>query len=86
MTTIFTHLKEKNFLQEEELHNLKGIAAGNAHLLKRIIYKSKGIPLTRKFSPALRTFVITLHYYSPRTYSYVRETFDSLIAFRIQKL
>jgi len=79
MTTIFAHLKEKNFLQEEEFYNLKGIAAGNANLLKRVIYKSKGMPLTRKFSPALRTFAITLHYYSPRAYSYVRETFDSCL-------
>lgn len=52
MAKVFAHLKKKNFLQEE-FYNLKDIAAGNANLLKRIIYKSKEMPLTRKFSPAL---------------------------------
>lgn len=79
MTTVLAYLKEKNFLPEEQFYNLKGIAVGNADLLKRIIYKSKGIPLTRKFSSALRTFAVTLHYYSPRAYFYVRDTSDSFL-------
>lgn len=79
MKALFSHIKEKSLLQEEQLYNLKGIAAGNAHFLKRIINKSKGKPLTCKYSPALRTFALTLHYYSPRAYSYVRDTFDSCL-------
>lgn len=31
----------------------------------------------RKYSPRLRTFAITLHFYSPRAYRYVRSIFDN---------
>lgn len=62
-------IKQKNFLEEEQLYNLKGISIGNAHLLKRVVYKSKGKSLSQKYSPELRTFALTLHYYSPRAYS-----------------
>ncbi|RLU17686.1 hypothetical protein DMN91_009922 [Ooceraea biroi] len=62
---VFAHLKKKKFLQEEHFDILKDIAAGNDNLLKRIIDKSKGKLLTRKVSPVLRTFALTLHYYSP---------------------
>lgn len=79
MTNILKAIKQKNFLQEKQLYNLKGISAGNAHLLKRIVCKLKGKLKSQKYSPELRTFAITLHYYSPRTYSYVREVFNSCL-------
>lgn len=83
MKAVLALLKTKNFLQEEQFYNLKSIGAGNANLLKRIINKSKGKSLTRMFPPALRTFALTLHYYSPRAYSLEKL---SIHAFRIQKL
>lgn len=75
MKVIFKTLGEKRLLQEEQLYTLKGIAAGSSNLLKRLVYKSKGKSLTQKYSAELRTFAVTLHYYSPRAYSYVRENF-----------
>lgn len=47
--------------------------------MKHLVYKSKGKSQSQKYSPELRTFALTLHYYSPRAYSYVRETFNSCL-------
>lgn len=79
LLSVLEALKKRNLLQDEQLYSLKGIAVGNAHLLKRLIYKSKGESLTRKFSSALQTFALTLYYYFPRAYSYVRKIFNSYL-------
>lgn len=36
-----------------------------------------GVVSRRKYSPALRSFALTLHYYSPKAYDYVRKTFHT---------
>lgn len=79
MKNVLQAIKQNKFLDEEQLYNLKGVSTGNAHLLKRIVSKSKGKSQNKKYSPELRTFAITLHYYSPRAYSYVRESFNSCL-------
>jgi len=79
LKNVLETIKRKNFLQEEQLYNLKGISIGNVHLLKRVMYKSKEKSLSQKYSPQLRTFALTLHYYSPRAYSFVRESFNSCL-------
>lgn len=33
----------------------------------------------QKYSPRLRSFALTLHYYSPKAYDFVRTTFDTCI-------
>lgn len=46
--------------------------------MAREIKNSKsGVISTTKYSPALRSFALTLHYYSPRAYEYVRKTFTT---------
>jgi len=51
----------------------------NADLLKRQYFKSKKKALPRQYSSELRRFAITLHYYSPRAYSYVRQKFHTCL-------
>lgn len=36
-------------------------------------------PKVQKYSPALRSFALTLNYYSPRAYEYVRKTFNTCL-------
>lgn len=36
-----------------------------------------GVISRRKYPPALRSFALTLHYYSPKAYDYVRKTFHT---------
>lgn len=43
--------------------------------MKRVL---KG-PTHEKFPPALRTFALTLHFYSPKAYEFVRNTFNSCL-------
>ncbi|KAJ8927601.1 hypothetical protein NQ314_019909 [Rhamnusium bicolor] len=43
-----------------------------AEVMKRVL---KG-PSTQKYSPALRTFALTLNFYSSKAYNYVREKFN----------
>lgn len=55
-------------------HNLQVQELSNQMLLKSSNGKSK-----QKYSPALRAFALTLHYYSPKAYEYVRKTFDTCL-------
>lgn len=48
--------------------------------MDRYICKDKSGGITKQqFSPALRTFALTLHYYSPKAYEYVRNTFNTCL-------
>lgn len=44
-----------------------------------MVMKKSGGKLKQKYSPALRTFALTLNYYSPKAYDYVRKTFDTCL-------
>lgn len=79
MQQIISELKKKNFVSCEELQVLDDLGKCNADLLKRQYCKSEKKTLPRQYSPELRRFAITLHYYSPRAYSYVRQKFDTCL-------
>lgn len=44
-----------------------------------MVTKKSGGKCKQKYSPALRTFALTLHYYSPKAYDYIRRTFDTCL-------
>ncbi|KAF9414775.1 hypothetical protein HW555_007407 [Spodoptera exigua] len=48
-------------------------------LTRRMVTKKSGGKCKQKYSPALRTFALTLHYYSPKAYDYIRRTFDTCL-------
>lgn len=49
-------------------------------LFYRYISKDKAGGVTKQqYSQALRTFALTLHYYSPKAYNYVRDTFNTCL-------
>jgi hypothetical protein len=41
--------------------------------------EEKWTPLPRKYDENVRKFSVTLHYYSPRAYKYVRKHFDNCL-------
>lgn len=43
------------------------------------ILKRQLLSKNRKYSPELRAFALTLHFYSPNAYNYVREKFENLL-------
>jgi len=79
MQSVLVSLRQKNFLSDEHLNVLETLGTFNQHLLKRQCAKSKKVPLKKKYSPELRHFALTLHYYSPRAYMYVRSKFDTCL-------
>lgn len=76
---ILAELRKKNLMSDASLDVIETSAGGISDLLKRKIAKKTGIPLPKCYSPRLRSFALTLHFYSPKAYSYVRRTFDTCL-------
>ncbi|KAM7281981.1 hypothetical protein ISCGN_002139 [Ixodes scapularis] len=71
---LIEQLKEQNLLSEKELEVFQAsFSADIQQLLKRTHEKTKKSP------PELRAFALTLHYYSPRAYGYVRAKFNNAL-------
>ncbi|CAK1603904.1 unnamed protein product [Parnassius mnemosyne] len=62
------------------MEECSSIAIQVEELIGRYISKEKSGGITKqRYSPALRTFALTLHYYSPKAYNYVRDTFKTCL-------
>lgn len=71
---LIEQLKEQNFLLEKGLEVFQASFSPDIQqLLKRTHEK------TNKYPPELRAFALTLHYYSPRAYDYVRAKFNNAL-------
>lgn len=69
---LIEQLKEQNLLSEKGLEVFQASFSPDIQqLLKRTHEK------TNKYPPELRAFALTLHYYSPRAYDYVRAKFNN---------
>lgn len=82
LNMLFKSLKTKKLMTEEDLDVLHKSAEPNKEFLTRQLAKAKRNALPKTYSPELRTFALTLHYYSPRAYDYVRKTFNSSLPHR----
>lgn len=69
-------LKAKNLLNEEHLLVFENIPDIAIELQKRKLGKRK------KYSPELRQFAVTLSFFSPNAYNYVRRVFDTCLPHR----
>lgn len=77
---ILDTLTKKSLLDKENRQILELIGVEESELIKRQIVKSKTGKLPRtKYSPELRCFALTLNYYSPKAYRYVRKTFGTCL-------
>ncbi|KAH9627897.1 hypothetical protein HF086_015341, partial [Spodoptera exigua] len=80
MQDVLNDLQKKFSLQDEDISVLKNLNVKIQELTNRMIAKSTGGgPSKQKYSPALRSFALTLDYYSPKAYEYVRKTFDTCL-------
>lgn len=73
LTQMLNHLREKLLITQEHNDILEICGPSAAELFKRMCLKSK------KYSPSLRAFALTLHFYSPKAYAYVRDTFNTCL-------
>jgi hypothetical protein len=58
---------------------LRGSFGKNQDLFERLYLRKNGTSLPRKYDENVRKFSVTLHYYSPRAYNYVRKYFDNCL-------
>lgn len=78
MKTILKSLKKKKFMEEETLDMISKLG-GPQELYCRQYKKSLKKKLPKKYSDQLKVFALTLHYYSPAAYKYVRRTFNTCL-------
>lgn len=78
MKTILKSLKKKKIMEEETLDMISKLG-GPQELYCRQYKKSLKKKLPKKYSDELKVFALTLHYYSPAAYKYVRRTFNTCL-------
>lgn len=58
---------------------IENFSEWNKNLLNRQIRTIKKLKVSRLYDPELRRFALTLHYYSPRAYNYVRKKLNKCL-------
>jgi hypothetical protein len=76
---VITDLRKHNLLGSDSLSILEKTAGGVGDLIKRLAIKQLGKPMPASYSPELRSFALTLHFYSPHAYRYVRRVFNTCL-------
>lgn len=72
-------LKKKRLLDSQQLDTLKGIGTFNRQLLLHQSSKINKIVMRKQYEPKLRSFALTLHFYSSRAYAFVRKKFNTCL-------
>ncbi|KAJ8714306.1 hypothetical protein PYW08_007926 [Mythimna loreyi] len=75
---LLNDLEEKSLINKEDKLVLSKIGVTESELIKRQLKKSDKLPRT-KYSSELRSFALTLHYYSAKAYKYVRKVFQTCL-------
>lgn len=75
LQTVLKDLQTRNLLTSQESDILKHLDQGTKELVKREIRKKKKLPVNKTYNVALRQFALSLHFYSPKAYNYVRYKF-----------
>lgn len=71
MQDVIDDLTKNRILIDENVSILESLGKANKDLLRRQIAKKTGAPQPVTYSPELRAFALTLHFYSPRAYNYM---------------
>lgn len=75
LMTLLNCLKQKSLINDDQANFLQSTNVTTRELCARQ-QKNKNKISTSKYSPALRTFALTLYYYSTKAYNYVRKIFN----------
>ncbi|KAI5639788.1 THAP domain-containing protein [Phthorimaea operculella] len=73
LSHLLNELKEKQFINQEQADLLESCGVSAAALIKRMRHRGK------EYSPELRTFALTLYFYSPKAYCYIRSSFNTCL-------
>lgn len=72
---IVLNLQKKKYFTVDQFSELN-LKAEAVEFTNRLIKKSKFKGYRKKYTPALRKFAVTLHYYANAAYKYVRQAFN----------
>ncbi|KAG8174446.1 hypothetical protein JTE90_027101 [Oedothorax gibbosus] len=73
LSSLLSHLQSENLVDEDSLNILNTLSKANTEIFSRLLSSTN---MNAKYSEELRTFALTLHFYSPRAYEYVRTSFN----------
>ncbi|XP_065652228.1 THAP domain-containing protein 1-like isoform X2 [Hydra vulgaris] len=76
LQSLLKHLKEMQMIDEESSLKLSDTMPASTKTVFKQLLKSK---CTKEYPMELKSFALTLNFYSPRAYSYVRKTFTKML-------
>lgn len=76
LKSLLKELKDKSLMTSDDVFVLESVSKVNEEFLARQLASARNEPLPNSYSEELRAFALTLHFYSPRAYEYVRQTFN----------
>ena len=79
LKNVIADLRKSDIMSSESLSVLHNSAGGVNDLIKRRSAKQLGFTQPLVYSPELRSFALTLHFYSPHAYRYVRKMSDTCL-------
>lgn len=79
LSSVIAELEKQKLMGADSLAVLEKSAGGVKDLILRHIKKQQHNTLPTCYSPELRTFALTLHFYSPHAYRYVRKVFNTCL-------
>lgn len=79
LTDMLNELHQKKFVNSDQADHLKSLGDGVHDLIQRFDKKNDSGCSGGRYTPALRTFACTLHFYSPKAYQYVRKKFQTCL-------
>ena len=77
LATVIAELKDKRMVSENCGQVLDATLSGvpNSVFTRQLRYHSTGKHTREEYDPMLKSFALTLHFYSAKAYEYVRRTF-----------
>jgi len=79
LLNIIAELKKEKLLNDDGLQILEKSAGGVRDLIRRHVDKLANKPTPPSYSPELRSFALTIHFYSPHAYRYIRKIFNTCL-------
>ncbi|KAB0798505.1 hypothetical protein PPYR_09498 [Photinus pyralis] len=76
MNSLLIHLRNKKLITNNTQDLLMNLSSD---ALQQIVTRKLQNPTTKKYSPSLRAFALTLQFYSSKAYNYVRKTFQNVL-------
>ena len=79
LKTIISKLQKENLINDETSNVLLDSFGKHTHLISNWAKKNLGHKVPKKYSPEIRQFALSLHFFSCKAYSYVRKQFNIVL-------